>query len=291
MTNVKCIRCGALSVGNQICKLCEIELNPIRPSSASPVILPAYRPRFVSNNPDTETITIDPFDGVGDVIGPTISLFTKHFWLITKIVLVIVTPFEIFRSLSLRDMEYDWALGAGIFVLDLMCSVLVAPALFYALMQVMQTGVAPGVNESYRWGFSKLGKLAVSAVISWILAGLGFMLCFVPGIIIALSLSLVFPIAILEKGSPLAILQSSHELTKGHRWKILGATIVIWLLMAVITLPVEVGSEFLVTGDFALWPLHAAAAIFADIIQQALPVLSLVTYLSIRALWSQRTEG
>ena len=286
MTDLKCIRCGALSVGNQICKLCEIELNPIRPS-ASPVIFPSYQPRYVSDNPDT---IIRPFNGVGDVVGPTISLFTKHFWLITKIVVVIVAPFEIFRSLSIRDTEYEWGLAAGIYILDLTCSVLVAPALFYALMQVMHTGVAPGVNESYRWGFSKLGKLAVCAVISWTLAGLGLMLCFIPGIIIGLSLSLVFPIAILEKGSPGQILRSSHELTKGHRWNILGATIVIWLLMAVVSLPFEFGGEYLVAGDFALWPLHAAAAIFADIIQQAVPVLSLVIYLSIRALWSQSTQ-
>jgi hypothetical protein len=42
------------------------------------------------------------------------------------------------------------------------------------------------------------------------------------------------------------------------------------------------------TGD--LWPLQVAAAILSDIFEQSMTVLSLVTYLSIRALWSQSTQ-
>jgi uncharacterized membrane protein len=158
-------------------------------------------------------------------------------------------------------------------------------------MQVMQTGIAPGINESYRWGFSKLGRLTVAALISWILTGLGTMLCLIPGIIIALSLSLVYPIAVLEKCSSMQVLQSSHELTKGHRWNILGAAIITFLLAGVFGVPAELVGQYLVARDFAFWPLYAAGAIFADIIQQSTVVLSLVTYLSIRALWSQSTEG
>jgi hypothetical protein len=234
--------------------------------------------------------TIPPFHGVGDVLGPTLDLFTKNFWLITKFVVVIVTPFEVFQALSIADIDYDWQLSVGIFVLDMLCSVLIAPALIYALMQVMQTGKAPGINESFRWGFSKLGKLTVSAAIAWILQALGFMLCVIPGILITLSLSLVFPIAVLEKGSPTQVLRSSHELTKGHRWKILGAALVILLLMGVITGPIELAGDLVANGNAAYWPLYAAAAIVADIFHQSLLVLSLVTYLSIRALWSRNSR-
>lgn len=283
MTDLKCIRCGALTIGTmQICKVCEIELNPIRPSSAAPVFVP-----YPTDNPGT---TIGPFNSVSDVLEPTIVLFTKHFWLIAKITIVIVAPFEIFRALRFTDIDYDWQLNVGLYVLDLMCAVLTAPALTYALMHVMQTGVAPGINESYRWGFSKLFKLTIAAVISWVLIGLGMMLCFIPGIIIALSLSLVFPIAILEKGSPFDVYKSSWELTKGHRWKILGATLVILILMGLFSVPAEFGGEYVAMRNPALWPFNAAGAIFAAILHQATLVLSLVTYLSIRALWSQSAQ-
>lgn len=284
MTDLKCIRCGALNVGtSQICKICEIELNPIRPSSAA-------APVFVPYPTDSPGTTIRPFNSVIDVLEPTIVLFTKHFWLIAKITVVIVAPFEIFRALRYADIEYDWQLSAGLYVLDLMCAVLTAPALTYALMQVMQTGIAPGINESYRWGFSKVFKLAISAAISWVLIGLGFMLCIIPGIMIALALFLVFPIAILEKGSPFDVYPSSNRLTKGHRWKILGAAIVVIILMAIFSVPAEAGGEYLATRNPAFWPLNAAGAIFAAIMHQATMVLSLVTYLSIRALWSQSAQ-
>ena len=288
MTDLKCIRCGALTIGTtQICKVCEIELNPIRPSSVGAVFYPAY-PLGKSSN--QASVTIHPFNSITDVLGPTILLFTKNFWLITKICVVIAAPFEIFRALSFADIEGDPQLAGGIYFLDLLCTIVIAPALTYALMQVMQTGVAPGVNESYRWGFSKLPKLSVCAIISWILIGLGTLACFIPGIIIALSLSLVFPIAILEKGSPLEVLQSSHELTKGHRWKILGATIVLFILMLTLGLPLEYGGEYLAARNPDLWPVQAAGAIFGSIMHQSTMVLSLVTYLSIRALWSQSTQ-
>ena len=286
MTDCKCIRCGALTIGTtQICKVCEIELNPIRPSSAGAVFYPAY-----GRGSNQSTVTIHPFNSITDVLGPTLLLFTNNLWLITKITVVIAAPFEIFRALSVVDIEYDAQLAAGIYLLDLLCTIVIAPALTYVLMQVMQTGVAPGVNESYRWGFSKLPRLGACAVVAWVLIGLGALACIIPGIIIALSLSLVFPIAILEKGSPLEVLQSSYELTKGHRWKIMGATIVILLLSATASLPLEYAGEYVATVDPSLWPLHAAATIVGAIMHQLTMVLSLVTYLSIRALWSQSTQ-
>ncbi|HJU91570.1 MAG TPA: hypothetical protein VJ656_01440 [Pyrinomonadaceae bacterium] len=288
MTDIKCIRCGALTIGTlQICKVCEIELNPIRPSTAGAVFYPAYLPRSSSNQ---ARVTIGPFNSITDILGPTILLFTKNFWLITKISVVIVAPYEILHALSFVDIKYDPQLTAGLTFLSLACIVLTAPALIYALMQVMQTGIAPGVNESYRWGFSKLGKLSVVALLTWTLTSLGLLLCIVPGIIATLSLSLVFPIAILEKGSPLEVLQSSYELTKGHRWKILGAYVVVLILLFTLSLPLEFAGEYLAARDPAFWPAQAAGAIFGFIMQQSTMVLSLVTYLSIRALWSQSTQ-
>jgi hypothetical protein len=287
VTDVKCIRCGALTIGTpQICKLCEIELNPIRPSTVGAVYYPASQPGLVTQ----ASVPIRPFNSVSDVLGPTIHLFTKNFWLITKIVVVIATPFEIFRALSMADVAFDRELAAGIFVLDLFCTIVIAPALTYALMQVMQTGVAPGVNESYRWGFSKLGKVGLCAFISWILMGIATLACIIPGVVVFLSLSLVFPIAILEKTSPLKVLQSSYELTEGHRWKILGATIVIAILMLTLSLPLKYAGEYVAGQNPALWPVQAVTAIFGSIMHQSTLVLSLVTYLSIRALWSQSTQ-
>jgi hypothetical protein len=189
----------------------------------------------------------------------------------------VVTPFEIFRVISLKDVENEWQLTAATVVLGATCKVLIAPALIYALMKTLQTGVVPGVNESYRWGLSRLGKLCVCAAIAWILQLLGYALCIIPGIIVGCALEVVYPLAVLEKGSPADILRRSSELTKGHRLNIFLASIVIGLLTSVIGIP----AGFLTAVYGGFWPLTILAAIAVDIADQAFTVLSLVIYLSI----------
>lgn len=279
MSNVKCVRCGVVNVvSDEVCKVCGAELTP--PLQQPPRYIYQELRADGDDQPANVVLSIRPFDGVGDVLGPTLSLFTKNLWLITKIVVVIVAPFEVFKVMSLGNTADDWQLNFGVYVLELVCKVLIAPALIYALMRVIQTGVAPGVNESYRWGLSKLGKVCICAFMSGLLQTIGFLFLIIPGIIIGLSLELVYPVAVLENRSASGVLRRSYELTKGHRWKILGASIIIALLVAVISAPAYVTATFLM-GSEVFWPINVAALIVADIAQQITTVLSLVIYLSI----------
>ena len=290
MTNVKCIRCGALNLDTaQICKVCQIELMPLSPPIARPVSFGQPNTSWDSNTGAITPNTIAPFHDMGAVLGPTLSLMTTHFWLIAKITVVIVAPFEIFKFLNPAEVDGNWQLFVGMHLLERLCKILIAPALIYALMQVMETGIAPGVNEAYRAGLSKLGKLILCAAMVTVLEMFGAALCIIPGIIISLSLVLAYPIAILENGSAIQALESSYNLTKGHRWKILGVTLVLWLLMFLCALPEQV-TESLAAGMGGLWIFHIPVAIFSDIVEQSTTVMSLVTYLSIRALWSQSTQ-
>src|SRR6185503_4419779 len=234
MTNIKCNLCGAVNgVADEVCKVCGAELqSPFRHDEPSPGSYDQSATRPPRN-------VIHPFDGVGDVLGPTISLFTKNFWLITKIVFVIVAPFEIFKTLSVRNMEADPQVAIGIVALQLLCNALIVPALFYSLVQVMETGSAPSVNEAYRWGLSKIPKLSLSAVLSWILIMLGTLLCIIPGVILGLAFHVVYPVAVFEQGSPVDVLKRSYELTEGRRLSIFLAGIVIAVVMILVSLPAQ----------------------------------------------------
>lgn len=232
---------------------------------------------------------INPFNGVLDVLGPTIRLFGENLWLISKIVFVIVAPFEIFKALSPPSTRVEWEFTIGVFILDKVCKVLIAPALIYALMRVRDTGKAPTVSEAYHWGFRKLGKLFVCATLVWILQGLGFAMCIIPGIFAMLVLLLVYPIAVLETGSPSEILLDSFDRTKEHLGKILVAAAVIWVLIQIASFPTYPVAELASTNP-AFRPLSIATEIMADIVEQATTVLSLVIYLSIRALWRGGTQ-
>src|SRR5207245_1994069 len=120
------------------------------------------------------TPAIGPLVSVGAALNPSIELFKDNIWLITKIIFVVFAPLEIFKTLSFSAKETDWQIAAGTFLLGLFCKALVAPSLIYALLTVMRTGFAPSLNESYRWGLSRLGKLIACALMAWVLEVLGF---------------------------------------------------------------------------------------------------------------------
>ena len=285
MTNVKCIRCGVVNVlSNEICKACGLELSPSVSDSETPR---TYYPEFPRSSPLLIN-SIKPFDGVFESIGSTITIFQKNVWLITKLVLVIVTPFEIFKAVSIRETSGNWQLAVGTFALQIFCSILIAPALIYALMKVMQTGITPGINESYRWGLGKLIKLLLCTIAVWVLVPLGFVCLIIPGIVLFLAFELVSPIAVLEGGSITGILQRSYNLTKGHRWNIFGATFVMSMLLAVAGAPMSILVVFLTLNGINFWPLHALAAIISDILSQGATILSLVIYLGILRTFESR---
>ena len=285
MTNVKCNRCGVVNVlSDESCKACGLELSPSVSGCETPR---TYYPEFPRNSPLLMN-SIKPFDGVFEAVGSTVTIFSKNVWLITKLVLVIVTPFEIFKAVSMRETPGNWQLAIGTFALQMFCSVLIAPALIYALMKVMQTGVTPGINESYRWGLGKLIKLLLCTIAVWFLVTIGFVCLIIPGIILLLAFELVSPIAVLEGGSITEILQRSYNLTKGQRWNILGATFVMSMLMAVAGAPVTILVAGLGLSGFIFWPLQALAEIVSDILGQAATILSLVIYLGILRTFESR---
>lgn len=287
MTNVKCNLCGAVNnVAGEVCSVCGAELqsqshyrepkSPLESDDQS-----AFRPSLN---------VIPPFDGAGDVIGPTFSLFFKNLWMITKIVFVIVAPFEVFKVLSLRGIEGDPQLIVGITALQLLCNALIVPALFYSLVQVMETGIAPSANEAYRWGLSKIPKLSLSAVLSWILIVLGTLLCIIPGIILGLAFHVVYPVAVFERGSAVDVLKRSYELTEGRRLSIFLAGIVIAIVGGAASLPAQAAVAALAVNNVDSAPLLIAASIYTDVVAEITTIFSLVVYLSIlRALGRTRS--
>ena len=276
MLKTNCAYCGvANQLANEICIVCGGELRlkstfgfQDQPHEWQPLV-----------DPDQVVPGIRAF-GFDTVIRDTISIFTKNLWLITKIVVVIVTPLQIFRALNFSNTSDNWEVTVWSFLLGAAAEVLMAPALIYALMKVLETGQTPGVHESYRWGMNKLVKLAVCAAIAGVLTGLGYALCIIPGIIASLAFVVVYPVAILERGSVSEVFARSMELTRGNRLQIFAASIVLGLIVGIpsVVIGSAIGS---VAGLSWFWPLVVVASIAGDILGQSLTVMSLVIYLGL----------
>lgn len=287
MIHVQCEQCGLINpLAAENCERCGAELR--EPVASRPVATADYTPRPFdpeTSEPAAEEFrfppVIRPFDGIGAVLSPTISLFTSNFWLITKIVVVVFAPFEIFKALSVGSKAIDWQVGVGLFLGGAFCKALVAPSLIYALVTVMKTGVAPSLNEIYRWGLSRIPKLVACVAMAWFLEALGFICLIIPGIIVALAFELIYPMAALENLGPVEILKRSWNLTKGHRLNIFLATFVFGLLLAVLGIPTSGLAALLVVNGVTFWPLQAALAVVTDVLNEGTTILSLVIYLSI----------
>src|SRR5678816_1563698 len=144
MSGTNCPNCGALNqAAAQVCIACG-EMH-----DWEPVIDP--------NRPLSD---IAPF-GTDSAVSETFSIFTSNLWLITKIVVVAVAPFELFRAISLVQLGEEFELPLLNLLLNGVSKVWVVPALIYALMKIMLTGREPSVHEAYRWALTKAGKLGL----------------------------------------------------------------------------------------------------------------------------------
>ena len=272
MLSTDCAYCGAVNQTTaQLCFACGDDLS-LQPSSPTYDQNRDWQPAI---DPDQPLVGFAPF-GLDTALSETFSLFATNFWLITRIVVVTVAPFEIFRALNFAQIAGEWELTIWSFFLGGLCKVMVVPALVYALMKIILTGKEPGIHESYRWGLTKLVKLSMCGVIIALLQGLGYVFLIIPGIIVYLTFLLVYPIAVLEKGSVTEAFARCLELTRGHWLPIFGAQIVLGVLLIIMS---ALGWFF--TDGIIFWPIRAAVAIAGDVVGQTVTIMSLVMYLSL----------
>jgi hypothetical protein len=287
MTSVKCEHCGLVNwLADEACRRCGAELKSRAASFNHAASGHQIPPSGIEGSEAKQEglkpgILIGPFNGVGEVLSPTFELFKNNIWLITKIVFVIFAPFEIFKALSFGTKETGWQVAAGTFILGLVCKALVAPSLIYALVTVMRTGVAPSLNESYRWGLSRLGRLVACALMAWVLQLLGFICLIIPGIILGLAFELIYPMAALENRTPVEILKRSYNLTEGYRMRIFAAGLVLGLICSFVVMPAGIAAGVLDLSEINFWPLEAALSLIADVANESTTILSLVIYISI----------
>jgi uncharacterized membrane protein len=127
-------------------------------------------------------------------------------------------------------------------------------AFLYGLSLVVLNLIATGatvfiVSESYlgrpisaREALNRatpyIGRILVCSLLMAFVIGLGFVLLFIPGIILAVGLALAIPTVVLEPRSPSAALSRSWELTRGSRWRVfgLGVTLLILLYIPVVAI-------------------------------------------------------
>jgi hypothetical protein len=144
----------------------------------------------------------------------------------------------------------------------------------YVAVWDIQVGRQTGIKRAYRVAWSHAG----AAILAGILAGLaiiaGFFLLIVPGIIVYLALSLIYPVIIAEDSGGAESLGRSWELTKGYRWKIFVAGLVSLAVSMAITYGIQIpmlviASVSFTQGNPPIWFVIANA--LASVIGSVVP--------------------
>jgi hypothetical protein len=135
-------------------------------------------------------------------------------------------------------------------------------------------GEDPSLEQSYRFGFHRLGAVLLVSVLVGLTTIAGLILFIIPGIYIGVRLAVSVEALVVEGRRGTQAMGRSWALVGGHWWHAFGALVVAGLLNAIITTPFNNTS----------WFVQAVAAAVATVITLPYGVLvGVLLYLDLRA--------
>jgi hypothetical protein len=131
------------------------------------------------------------------------------------------------------------AIGIASVLLSVVLAMITQGALVRATVAHSEGGKA-SFAESAMAGFGVAWRLLLLGIVSALGIALGFLLIFVPGIILYIMWSVAAPALVEERLGPIEALGRSSDLTSGVRWKVFGLSLVVlviyWLFSALVAM-------------------------------------------------------
>jgi hypothetical protein len=231
--------------------------------------------------------------GIGEILSTAFQLYRRHWRTLFAIAAVVVVPLTLLQYLLgdwLRSRgevtSYQqistatWAVGAAGLVAGL-AGILMYLVLTGAITRAVAAEVAgqdPSLEQSYRFGFHRLGSVLLVSVLVGLATIAGFILFIIPGIWIGVRLAVSVEALVVEGRRGTQAMGRSWELVGGHWWHAFGALVVAGLLTGVVNAVIT--SPFNNTG----WFVQAVAAAVATVITLPYGVLvGVLLYLDLRA--------
>jgi uncharacterized membrane protein len=218
---------------------------------------------------------------IGPIFTRSWSIYAANFLIFTLIAIVTVLPHQLGGDAQTTGGAVQSFVAA---IVGWILQFIGQAVILYGAFQAMR-GRPVVLGDALRRGFSRfLPLLAISILVAIGLA-IGFMLLIVPGIILAMRWAVAVPACVVENLGPISALRRSAELTRGHRWKIFGMTVLILVLLiialvilgalvgtGVVVVPQTIGRSLLavilgviVTGIFTAYFNVLAAMVYHDL--------------------------
>jgi hypothetical protein len=232
--------------------------------------------------------------GIGEILSTAFQLYRRHWQTLLAIAAVVVVPLTLLQYLFgdlVRTQGEEtsngvvvetatWAVGiAGL--LAALAGILMYLILTGAITRAVAAEVAgqdPSVEQSYRFGFHRLGSVLLVSVLVGLATIGGLILLVIPGIWIGVRLAVSIEALVVEGRRGTEAMGRSWGLVGGHWWHAFGTLLVAALLTGIV--------NALITLPFGAtnWFVQAVAAAVATVVTLPYGVLvGVLLYLDLRA--------
>ncbi|NQW01074.1 MAG: hypothetical protein HQ483_15315 [Rhodospirillales bacterium] len=212
-----------------------MSLNPGAGNAAGTAAAPVANPTQPDASPPMGEFRI------GRVISQSFSVLFRNFIPFITLALIIISPKLIYALLQGSGAfsgysEQDLSImSGGIEVLGFFLGLLLSAALVFGTYQDLR-GRPASIGEILRRGLPMVLPVIGVAIVQMLAGILGFILLIIPGFIVMTMYMVAVPAAVVERKGVLASLSRSAALTKGSRWRVFGAFVVMFLINVLVLL-------------------------------------------------------
>lgn len=206
-----------------------------------------------------------PPRGIGEILGAAFQLYRRYWRTLLAIAAVVVVPLTLLQYgighwvRTNGQQPHDqvvvstsfWAVASAS-LLAALVGLLLYQVLTGAITRTIATEVAGqdlGLEQSYRFGFARLGPILIVSILVGLATLLGLIVFIIPGIYIGVRLAASIQALVVEGKRGTEAMRRSWELVGGHWWHaaftLLVGALITGVVNAVITAPFNAGAWFL----------------------------------------------
>ena len=222
---------------------------------------------------------------IGMILDKAINLYARDFLLLVAITSIPSVASSVLNSLMRAAVAGTSLAGSlGVFVMYLLSTVLhgIAGGAMAIVVSSRYLGRHVTFGVAYATAFRRAGPIVGAMLLSTLLILLGSMGLIVPGIILALSYTLVAPVIMLEDIKATGSLKRSRLLMKGYRWQALLLFLLFIVVLYTAVIPLTLLAAYLARAT-AVRPLVTLASTVLPLLASVLlgpfsSVLSVLIY-------------
>ena len=171
---------------------------------------------------------------VGGVLSRTFSVTFSNLPSFVLVGLLVYSPVLLLHGLGVASARQGVLFSLIANLLKSLLAFVLSGALTFGVIRSLR-GQNATVGEIAEAGAASLGRVLVVSLLVGIAFVVGFVLCIVPGIILACMNWLAVPVAVIERPGIRASLERSHQLTSGTRLAVFAVLLVIGMIVGVVT--------------------------------------------------------